>query len=304
MLGGRAGDVVMTMPNEDLETALRRDLSAAVGSVEPGNEALERIRARTKRRPPQPWLLSVLSGALERARYWVWRGHWAWPESLPRPRVMTWPGAKWAARDRWTAGNWLRPVAVLAGVAFIATITLTIPPLRQAIEQVSSNLTGGQSSGGGGTNGNGTQSGNGGGGALTNGARSTAGTGPSGTGSVVSPGATTTSQCLSATTGTGQDEPSAKIAAAVSAALSASPVTNCPTPTTSASASPSPTETGTGTATATPTPTSTATPTPTATATVTGTPTPTDTPTSPSPTDTGTGTPTTTPSDGTTGVGT
>lgn len=301
MLGGRAGDVV-TIPNGDLETALRRDLSAAVGSVEPGADALERIRARTKRRPPRPWLLSVLSGAFDRARYSVWRGHWAWPESLPRPREVTWPGAKWTAGAKWTVGNWLRPVAVLAGVAFIATITLAIPPLRQAIEQVSSNLTGGQSSGGGSTNGNGTQSGNGGGGALTNGARSTAGTGPSGTGSAVSPGATATSQCLSATAAAGRDEPNANIVAAVSAALSATPVTNCPTPTAAASASPTPTGTGTGTATATPTPTSTATPTPTLTPTVT--PTPTITPTSPSPTDTGTGTPTTTPSDGTTGVGT
>ena len=301
MLGGRAGDVV-TIPDGDLETALRQDLSAAVGGVEPGNDALERIRARARRRSPQPWLLSVLSGVFDRARYWVWRGHWAWPESLPQPRAVAWPGARWATRDKWTAANWLRPVAVLAGVAFIATITLAIPPLRQAIEQVSSNLTGGQSSGGPGTDGSGTPAGNGGGGALTNGARSTAGTGPSSTRSAVSPGATATSQCLSATAAAGTDEPNAKIVAAVSAALSATPVTNCPTPTASASASPSPTGTGTGTATATPTPTSTATATPTVTP--TDTPTLTITPTSPSPTGTGTGTPTATPSDGTTGVGT
>ena len=115
MLDGHGGGG-MTVPHGDLETTLRRELTAAVGGVEPASDALERIRARTARRPPQPWLLSVVSGAVSRARYWVWHGHWAWPESLPRPRAVAWPGAGWATRaQRAMGGNWLRPVAALAG---------------------------------------------------------------------------------------------------------------------------------------------------------------------------------------------
>jgi hypothetical protein len=85
------------VPEDDLEQALRRALSAAVNRVEPGADGLERIRARTKKRPPQPWLLAVASGALSRVRYWVWRDHWAWPDrfprlsALPRPSSLTWP---------------------------------------------------------------------------------------------------------------------------------------------------------------------------------------------------------------------
>ena len=97
MLDGHAGGG-MTVPHGDLETSLRRELTAAVDGVEPASDALERIRARTARRPPQPWLLSVVGGAVSRARYWVWHGHWAWPESVPRPRAVAWPGARWATR--------------------------------------------------------------------------------------------------------------------------------------------------------------------------------------------------------------
>ena len=133
MLDGHGGGG-MTVPHRDLETTLRRELTAAVDGVEPASDALERIRARTARRPPQPWLLSVVGGAVSRARHWVWHGHWAWPESVPRPRAVAWPGARWATRaTRAMGANWLRPVAVLAGVAFIALVTLAVPPLRQAI---------------------------------------------------------------------------------------------------------------------------------------------------------------------------
>ena len=125
MLGGHGGGG-MTVPHGDLETTLRRELTAAVDGVEPAPDALERIRARTALRPPQPWLLTVASGAVSRARHWVWHGHWAWPESLPRPRAVSWPGAGWATRvKRATGGDWLRPVAVLAGVAFIAIVALS-----------------------------------------------------------------------------------------------------------------------------------------------------------------------------------
>src|ERR1700749_5020391 len=133
MLDGHGGGG-MTVPHRDRENPLRRERPAAADGVEPAPDALERIRARTARRPPQPWLLTVVSGAVSRARYWIWHGHGAWPESLPRPGTVSWPGASasWVARARRaTAADWLRPVAVLAGVAFIAIVALGVPPLRQ-----------------------------------------------------------------------------------------------------------------------------------------------------------------------------
>jgi hypothetical protein len=291
MLDGHGGGG-MTVPHGDLETTLRRELTAAVDGVEPAPDALERIRARTARRPPQPWLLTVVSGAASRARYWVWHGHWAWPDSLPRPRAVSWPGAAWAARaKRATGGDWLRPVAVLAGVAFIAVVALAVPPLRQAIGHVTSNvLTGGQTSGGAGTDGHGTQNG-GGGGTLTNGARNTAGPSTVGPGSTPAPAWKAASQCQSAAVSATPTGSSEKIAAAVSSALPAAPSTACASPTPTATGSPTPTGTGTGS----PTPTGTGTGSPTPTGTGTG---------SPTPTDTGTGSPTATPSDTSSGGGT
>jgi hypothetical protein len=295
MLGGHGGGG-MTVPHGDLETTLRRELTAAVDGVEPAPDALERIRARTALRPPQPWLLTVASGAVSRARHWVWHGHWAWPESLPRPRAVSWPAAGWATRvKRALGGDWLRPVAVLAGVAFIAIVALAVPPLRQAIGHVTSNvLTGGQTSGGAGTDGHGTQ--NGGGGTLTNGAHNTAGTSPIGPGSTAVPGWKAASQCQSAAVSVTPTGSSEQIAAAVSSALPATTATAtaCPSPSATATGSPTPTATATGS----PTPTATATGSPTPTATATGSPTPTDTATgSPTPTDTGSGSPTASPSD-------
>src|SRR6516162_7190437 len=182
------------VPEDDLEQALRRALSAAVSQVEPGADGLERIRARTKKRPPQPWLLAMVGGVFSRARYWVWRGHWVWPASLPRLRPLTWPSflpwprlrklplpaggtlatqsqtpapgflAKWRRILTGPDGaNWLRPVGVLAGGAFIASIALAVPPFRSAIVQVSSTvLTGGNSSNGSaGTDGSGSPTTNG-----------------------------------------------------------------------------------------------------------------------------------------------
>jgi hypothetical protein len=300
MLTGHGGGG-MTVPHGDLEATLRRELTAAVGGVEPASDALERIRARTARRPPQPWLLSVVSGAVSRARYWVWHGHWARPESLPRPRTVTWPGTGWATRaKRAMDANWLRPVAVLAGVAFIALVTLAVPPLRQAIGHVTSNvLTGGQTSGGAGTDGNGTHNG-GGGGTLTNGARNTAGASPVGPGSTASPGWKAASQCQPAAVSVTPTGSSEQIAAAVSSALPATTTSACVSPTPTATGSPTPTATATGS----PTPTATATGSPTPTDTGTGSPTPTATATgSPTPTDTGTGSPTASPSDTDSGDG-
>lgn len=168
----------MTAPEDGRERTLRRALAAAVSQVEPGADALKRIRARTSGRQPQPWLVSVAAGAFGHARHWVWRGHWAWseilpwPGSLPRPRLRLLPAAgtksvppRHAAPARKPARPtglaWLRPAAVLAGVAFIASIALAVPPFRQAIVQVSSTMLTGQPSGQAGGSGGGSPAGSG-----------------------------------------------------------------------------------------------------------------------------------------------
>ena len=219
------------VPEDDLEQALRRALSAAVNRVEPGPDGLEQIRARTKKRPPQPWLLAVAGGALSRVRYWVWRGHWAWPDrfprpsALPRPSSLNWPrlrrlplpaGSTLATRmntgqrggrlRRLFAGpdgaNWLRPVGVLAGVAFIAAIALGVPTFRSTIVQVSSNvLTGGQSSGGSGTDGTGTPASTG---TSPGGATSSGATGTGAAHSAGAAGTAGTSGCTQSAGGSAQ----------------------------------------------------------------------------------------------------
>jgi hypothetical protein len=165
----------MTAPEDDLEKALRQALAAALNQVQPGTEGLERIRAKIGTRPPRPWLLSVVAGAYDRARNWTWRGHWAWADALASPAAHSWPrllrrpqSSSQSATNRTArvippAGvGWLRPVAVLAGIAVIASISLGVQPFRQAIIQASNTvLSGGGQRGGAGTDGNGTPAGTG-----------------------------------------------------------------------------------------------------------------------------------------------
>ena len=145
-------------PEDRLEDALRRALSDAVGPIEPGTDGLDSIRARIGGRPPRPRLLAVLSGAVERARSWTWRGHWAWPGwPLTRAHLTGWsrrprhrkgtPARKPTRRgDRLpllgtlgTLGGlrigWLTLVSGLASIAVIASVSFGVQPVRQAIIQ-------------------------------------------------------------------------------------------------------------------------------------------------------------------------
>ncbi len=197
----------MTSPEDGLEEALRHALHAALNQVEPGADGLERIRARTRGHKPAPWLVAVAAGAAGRARHWVWHGHWSWPDpfrrltSLPLPRLRLLQQGSGHVPAHATTGHkprrsagvvWLRPAAVLAGVVFLASVALAIPPFRQAIVQVSNTvLTGGQTlggpqgSGGGSAAGNGTLPGNG---------SPAGGAGPGGTKNAASPTATASCQ--------------------------------------------------------------------------------------------------------------
>jgi len=149
----------MTQRDRDLDEILSRALHAAAGSVQPADDGLDRIQARL---------------------------------TTPRPLLVAWVMAAWAAVARRTAGalssvsTWrqsvpgavrgpgharpspwrLRPAAVLAMAAFVAAAgVIALTPLpQQAMSQTASlihSLSGGQPSGpagavGGGVNGQGT----------------------------------------------------------------------------------------------------------------------------------------------------
>jgi hypothetical protein len=166
-------------PEDGLDGALRRALSNAVSGIEPGTGGLGNIRARIGRHPPSPWLLSVLSGAAERVRFWTWRGHWAWP-GLPYARAhlplrsgqarYRRDAHPWNARRRgdafpWRAALGRRPAGLLllsgalAGITVIACVSVSVQPVRQAIISASTVFhgRGDPRAGGGATDGSGTQ---------------------------------------------------------------------------------------------------------------------------------------------------
>jgi hypothetical protein len=134
----------MTSPGDDegLEDELRRALSEAASGVEPNADGLDKIRARIAGRPPRPRLTSVLFGIVERVRNWTWRGHWAWPDRLSRLVEDRWPRLRRGSFPRRGTGS-LRLAAVFAAVAVIASVTLGVQPLRNAILQASTALQGG-----------------------------------------------------------------------------------------------------------------------------------------------------------------
>jgi hypothetical protein len=160
----------MTEPDDGLAGALRLALSETPGVVTSGAAGLDAIQARIGGRPPRPWLLSVLAHGAERARYWTWRGHWAWPESLPglvqlaaAARVPG-RGTRGTHRRRSRSPEWgiggLRLTAVFGAVAVIAGLSFGVQPFRQAIIQASATMlngVSGQKPGGAGTDGNGSQ---------------------------------------------------------------------------------------------------------------------------------------------------
>jgi hypothetical protein len=155
----------MTDPTDLLADTLRQALSETAGAFTPGADGLGKIRAKIGGRPPRPWLLSMVAHGAERARYWTWRGHWAWP-SLSSPAAIAWPGSRptrGAHRRSRTGSEWgfggLRLVSVLGGIVVIAGLSFGVQPFRHAIIQASSNVLDGKSptaSGGGGTDGHGT----------------------------------------------------------------------------------------------------------------------------------------------------
>jgi hypothetical protein len=198
----------MIAPDDGLEDALRQALSAAASQVEPADGGLERILVRTGGTAPRSWLASMAAEGLRRTRHWVWRGHWAWQDPgfwQARYQVLQDPLADWRGRARgtrpsaWLAGAWagaaslatgsavhdalslrshgrlwVRLAAGFAAAACITAVTVSDPPLRAALAQVSATVLTGANGG--------LQPGVGGGGAASaTGAQSTSASGSAGT---------------------------------------------------------------------------------------------------------------------------
>jgi hypothetical protein len=256
----------MTDPTDLLADTLRQALSETAGAFTPGADGLGKIRAKIGGRPPRPWLLSMVAHGAERARYWTWRGHWAWP-SLSSPAAIAWPGSRptrGAHRRSRTGSEWgfggLRLVSVLGGIVVIAGLSFGVQPFRHAIIQASSNVLDGKSptaSGGGGTDGHGTPASAQGGGPASVGASGRGGAtasgqprpGPSGTAtSCASPSGSRPAATPATTTAADTASPSATSTATAKPAAKKSPAA-CPAgspsakPSASSTPAPSPSET-------------------------------------------------------------
>jgi hypothetical protein len=170
----------MTQRDRDLDEILRRALHATAGSVEPADDGLDRIRARLT--TPRPllvaWVMAAFA-AVARRTAGAWSAVSGWWQSLPG--AVRGPAPGHARPSSWR----LRPAAVLAMAAFVvAAGVIALTPLpQQAMSQTASlihTLSGGQPSVpgaavGGGVNGQGT--------GLVPVAASQPGTAPSGPGS-------------------------------------------------------------------------------------------------------------------------
>jgi hypothetical protein len=256
----------MTDPTDLLADTLRQALSETAGAFTPGADGLGKIRAKIGGRPPRPWLLSMVAHGAERARYWTWRGHWAWP-SLSSPAAIAWPGSRptrGAHRRSRTGSEWgfggLRLVSVLGGIVVIAGLSFGVQPFRHAIIQASSNVLDGKSPtapGGGGTDGHGTPASAQGGGPASVGASGQGGAtasgqprpGPSGTAtSCASPSGSRPAATPATTTAADTASPSATSTATAKPAAKKSPAA-CPAgspsakPSASSTPAPSPSET-------------------------------------------------------------
>ncbi len=150
-------------PEDGLEDALRRALSDAVSGIEPSPDALNGIRARIDRRPPRPWLIAMLSGAVDRVRFWTWRGHWTWPGLALGRAHLPWRHRRARhckgspAREPPRRGDafsqqralyrrrvgLLWPAVALVSVTVIAGVSIGVQPLRQAIIQASATVLNG-----------------------------------------------------------------------------------------------------------------------------------------------------------------
>lgn len=289
----------MIAPDDGLEDALRQALSAAASQVEPGDGGLERILVRTGGTAPRSWLASMAAEGLRRARHWVWRGHWAWQDPgfwRTRYQVLQGPVADWRGRalgtrpSAWLAvaragaaslatGSpahdslslrshgrlWARLAAGLAAAACITAVTVSDPPLRAALAQVSATVltggSGGLQPGVGGT---------GGGAASATGAHGTSASGSAGAQSGTLPpsarpgSGSSPAPCLtpSAVTGTlrATASPSATPSSIAptsvpSAASAITPPTSCPTASGGATPQPTAPSTPTSAAPTTPAPT-------------------------------------------------
>jgi hypothetical protein len=242
----------MTGSGNDFGETLRRALTVA-GQVEPADDGLERIRAQVRARTPRPRLAAALAVTfpwpvyrLLQYRTMVGDALRQWLAALIVVSRRLWfrllRNTTVAARELRQAGTaaagrhaaehdqlsghigWVRPALAAASVAFAATLAMTVPPVRQAIVQLGSVMSTGQTPGASG-------------GTLTNGAHTLMNSPGQGIGTsspLPSPRATPTSSCA----GTANPTPSVAASGAATALPVNRSTTTCAKPSAAATVPP------------------------------------------------------------------
>ena len=143
------------------EAALRRALRAAAEQVDPGDDGLDRIRARVSHRRPMPLPIAWVDIALTRLSLRVPDGFWVvWDRVASEVRAVSEHFIPDRLRSERLRLGWLRPVAAMSVVAFIvaAVVSMAIevpqvisPAGSEATQQgnLGSQQTGGNGSPGG-----------------------------------------------------------------------------------------------------------------------------------------------------------
>jgi hypothetical protein len=229
----------MTTPEPDFSEALRHAL-AAVDHVEPAENGLDRIRARTAVRTPRRRLDAALAILVPwpAHRLLSYRTHLT---DLLRAGWERAAGQRAHAdgRRKFIRGNWVPVALTAAGVAFVATLALSVGPVRQVIFQIGSTglSTNNPGSASGGTlNGGGTHAGGPGGqpGVIAGGSPGSQPGGAQSSGHISSP-----LQCPTTVTYSGGIVPTTTACPTNSPSVTSSP-TSSASPTVSPSPSPSP----------------------------------------------------------------
>jgi hypothetical protein len=126
------------------EAALRRALRAAAEQVDPGDDGLDRIRARVSHRRPMPLPIAWVDIALTKLSLRVPDGFWVvWDRVASEVRAVSEHFIPDRLRSERLRLGWLRPVAAMSVVAFIvaAVVSMAIEVPQLVISPAGSEAT-------------------------------------------------------------------------------------------------------------------------------------------------------------------
>jgi hypothetical protein len=109
------------------EAVLRRALHAAAEQVDPGDDGLDRIRARVSHRRPMPFPVAWVDVALTRLSLRVPDGFWVvWDRVASEVRAVTDQFLPARLRSERLRLGWLRPVAAMSVAVFIVAAVVSM----------------------------------------------------------------------------------------------------------------------------------------------------------------------------------